>query len=135
VRQRADRVPFLPGRRLVAVRVTLNELDDAVLIVDTGAERTVISQHLAARLGLDQTHPLRLQPLAGIGQSAPVPVVRLERLRVGASTVVGVEVSVYDLPAVIRADGLLGLNVLNRFGVTLDFNRGLLILRQPEQAH
>jgi hypothetical protein len=33
---RADRVPLLPGRRFAVVRATLNELDDVVLIVDTG---------------------------------------------------------------------------------------------------
>jgi hypothetical protein len=36
---RADRVPFLPGRRLIAVRATLNELLDVILIADSGAQK------------------------------------------------------------------------------------------------
>lgn len=132
--QRADRVPFLPGRRLLAVRATLNELDDAVLIADTGAERMVISPHLAARLGLDQTRPIRLERLAGIGQTAPVPVVLLNQVRVGASMVVDLETSVYELPAIIRADGLLGLSFLRRFRVTFEFDRGVLILRETART-
>jgi predicted aspartyl protease len=126
---RADRVPFLLGRPLAAVRATLNELNSFVLVADTGAERTVISQSVARRLGIDLSRPLRLQPLAGVGQSPPVPVVRLERVRVGASAVAGLEASVFDLPPVIRADGLLGLDFLSRFRVTFEFDTRLLVLR------
>jgi predicted aspartyl protease len=131
---RADRVPLLPGRRFAVVRATLNDLDDVVLIVDTGAERTLISRRTAVRLGLDLARPLRLQPLAGIGQSPPAPVVRLDRLRVGATAVDGLEISVYDLPAIVRAEGLLGLDFLRRFRVTLAFDTGVLVLRQPGAA-
>jgi hypothetical protein len=75
---RADRVPILPRRLLIAVRVTLNELADVVLIADSGAERTLISQGVDTLLGLDLLRPLRLQRLAGVGQSPPVPVVRFD---------------------------------------------------------
>ena len=56
---RADRVPFLPGRSLVAVRATLDERHEMVLIADSGAERTLISRRAAARVGLDVARPLR----------------------------------------------------------------------------
>jgi len=105
---RADRIPFLPGRRLVAVRATLDELLDVIIIADSGAQRTVTSRRVAQRLDLDLNRPLRVEALVGVGQSPPVPVVRLGQLRVGASTVMGLEVSVYDLPSIIGADGLLG---------------------------
>jgi predicted aspartyl protease len=126
---RADRVPFVPGGRLIAVRATLNELANAILAVDSGAQRTVISRKVAQRLRLDQ--PLRTERLIGVGQSPLVPVFRLDRLRVGASVVLGLEVPVYDLPPIISADGLLGLDFLRRFRVTFDFDSGVLILREP----
>jgi predicted aspartyl protease len=128
---RADRVPFLPGRPLVAVRVTLNESEDVVLIADSGAAGTLISRRVAALLGLDLTRPLRLQPLAGVGQTPPAPVVRLDRVQVGASTVRGLEAFVYDIPLFIRADGLLGLDFLRHFRVTFAFDSEVLILREP----
>ncbi len=128
---RADRVPFLPGRALIAVRTALNDLDDVVLIADTGAERTVISRDMAIGLGLDLRRPLRLQPLHGIGRSPPMPVVWLDRVQVGASTVSGLEASVYNLPALFGADGLLGLDFLRRFRVTFAFDSHVLILREP----
>ncbi len=127
---RADRIPFLTGRTLVTVLATLNEREVVSLVVDSGAERMVISRMVAARLGLDLCSPLRLQPLAGVGQSPPMPVVRLERVRVGASSVGGLETSILDLPGIIRADGLLGLNFLRRFRVTFDFEARVLILRE-----
>ncbi|MBA3331390.1 MAG: clan AA aspartic protease [Actinobacteria bacterium] len=116
---------------MITVPATLNDSDDLALIADTGAERTVISRAVAIRLGLDLLRPLRLQPLVGVGRSPPVPVVRLDRVRVGASTVSGVEASVFDLPRFFRADGLLGLNFLRRFRVTFAFDAGILILREP----
>src|SRR5262245_33522349 len=126
---RADRVPLLARGRLIAVRATLNELTNVILVADTGAQRTMISGKVAQRLGLDQA--LRMEALVRVGQSPPVPVVRLDRLRVGASTIVGPEVSVYDLPPIIVSDGLLGLDFLLRFPVTFDFVSGVLILREP----
>ena len=124
---RADRLPFVAGQRLLGVRATLNELADVILLADTGAQRSVISPKVAQRLGLDR--PLRLETLVGVGQSPPVPVVRLDRLRVGVSIVLGLHVSIYDLHPLLGADGLLGLDFLRRFRVTFDFDNGVLILR------
>ena len=126
---RGDHVSFLPGHRLVAVRAILNERVNADLIADIGAQQTVISRVLAQVLGL--TRPLRMQTLVGVGQSPPVPVVRLDRLRVGGSSVAGLAVCVYDLPPLLAADGLLGLDFLRRFRVTFEFDAGVLVLREP----
>lgn len=128
---RADRVPFVPAHRLVAVWTTLNGLGDFMLLVDSGAERVVLSRRVAARLRLDLGRPLRLEALAGVGQSPPVPVVRLDLVQVGASVAAGLEASIYDLPPAIAADGLLGLNFLRRFRVTFEFDSRTLVLREP----
>ena len=129
---RADRVPLLPGQPPFAfVRAMLNEAVDVVLVVDTGAVRTLISRGVAALLGLDLARPLRFRSLSGVGRSPPVPVVRLNRLRVGGSAVADLEIVVYDLPATLRVDGVLGLDFLRRFRVTFAFDIGELVLRQP----
>ena len=65
---RADRVPQLAAGPLVAVRATLNEQELAALVVDSGAERVVMSRRVAGLLGLDTGRPLRLQALAGVGR-------------------------------------------------------------------
>ena len=63
-----------------------------------------------------------------------MPVVGLGRLRVGAFVVSGLEVFVYDLHPIFRADGLLGLDFLRRFRITFDFDAGVLILREPRTS-
>jgi predicted aspartyl protease len=124
-------VPFLPAHPLIAVRVGFNDLHEFAMVVDSGAGRTLVSQYVARRLGLDLDSPIRREALAGVGQSVPVPIVRLDQVRVGSTIVRGLEASVFDLPAVIRADGLLRLNFLRRFRVTFAFDAGVIILREP----
>src|SRR5439155_8065748 len=118
----ADHVPFLSGYQLVAVGATLNGTIWATLLVDTGAQEMVISRKIAALLGFNLSQPLRMQPLVGVGQTASVPVIRLNRVQVGSSVATNVAASVYDLPPFFRADGLLGLNFLNRFRSTFEFD-------------
>jgi clan AA aspartic protease (TIGR02281 family) len=126
---RADRVPFLTRRHLYAVHATVNRNFELALIVDSGAERMIISQPAAARLGLDLNRPLRLEPLAGVGRTRPMPVVRLDRVQVGSSSVDNLIASVYDLPPLFQADGLLGLDFLRRFRVTFECDTRTLVLR------
>jgi len=58
---------------------------------------------------------------------------RIDSLRLGAAELRDVEVALLDLPASVKLDGLLGVNVLDRFRVTLEFRRSTLVLR-PDTA-
>jgi predicted aspartyl protease len=126
---RADRVGFLAQRNLVAVQATLNSTVEVALLVDTGAEQMVISRRVATLLGLNQ--PLRTQTLVGVGQTLSVPVVRLNRVQVGSSVAFATNLAaaVYDLPPLFRVDGLLGLNFLNKFRTTFEFDTRTLVVR------
>ena len=126
---RADRVFFAPRHQLVAVHVSINGLRDFLLVVDTGAARMVISSRAARRLGLDLAHPIRTEALVGVGQTRPLPVIRLNAVQVGGSAVANLEASVLDLPPVFQADGLIGLPFLRRFRVTIEFDTRSLVLR------
>src|SRR5947209_2174571 len=106
---RADRIPFLPNRALVTVFAKVNGQDGVALVVDSGAQRTVLSRAVAQLVGADLRSPIRLEALAGVGYTQPVPVVRLKSVRIGASNVDDLDATVFDLPPIIRADGLLGL--------------------------
>jgi predicted aspartyl protease len=70
-----DRIPFLSPRGLATVRVKINGVGDFVLLVDTGAEQSVVSRRVAKRLAIDLSKPLRMQPLVGIGGGSTTPVV------------------------------------------------------------
>ena len=126
---RADRIPYLFPHRFVVVRATLKAEVWTTLLVDTGAEQMVVSRQAAALLGLNLDRPPRTQFLVGVGQTAAVPMVRLDRVQVGSSVATHLVASVYDLPPIFRADGLLGLNFLRRFRTTLEFDTHTLVLR------
>jgi len=114
---------------LVAVDARVNDKVLLLLLLDTGAERMMISRDAALRSGIDPSRPLRHERLAGVGMTMPVPVVRLNRVRVGGTAASDLLASVYDLPATLRADGVIGLNYLSQFRVTLEFDSRELILR------
>jgi predicted aspartyl protease len=116
---------------MVAVRATVNGVLWLPLLVDTGAQPMAISPVAAARLGLDRVRPLRYQSLSGVGQTAPLPVVRLDSVQVGATVVRNLEAFIFDLPPFFRADGVIGLTFLRRFRVSLEFDTRTLVLRLP----
>jgi predicted aspartyl protease len=128
---RADRIAFLARPRLVAIATRINHVLEANLIVDTGAEQTIISRSAAGQLGIDLTRPLRFAPLRGVGSSPANPIVRLDEVQVGATSVRGLSVVVFDLPPLFRADGLLDFDFLKRFRVTFEFDTRTLVLREP----
>jgi len=99
------------------------------LAVDTGCELTVLSPALAAELRIDLAKPVRVDRLAGVGLSAPVPTVALPPITVGRATVPNLLGHIFQLPAPLRVDGLLGLNFLSRFRITFEFDTATLVLR------
>ena len=125
----AFRVQFVAGRTMVAVSATVNHATTFILLVDTGAQRTIISTAAAQLLGVDLARPLRREGLAGVGRTLPVPVVRLDHLQVGGAGAGPIEASVFDLPPLFACDGLIGLNFLRRFRVTLEFDTRTLVFR------
>ena len=126
----ATRIPFIPGHQLVLVPVLLNRTRAFRFIVDTGAQRIIISHDVAATLGLNISHPIRAESIVTAErQTPPAPVVRLDSVQIGGIRLSHLEASVFDLPTALRADGLLGLNFLRGFRVTFEFDRSSLILR------
>jgi len=92
------------------------------LVLDTGADRTVISPAAFARTGLD-TGSSRVVSIIGVTGSATarevtVPLLDVAGARVGPLTVIVHDVGLADI------DGLLGRDVLDRFTLTVDSARG-----------
>lgn len=124
------RVPFITEHQLILVPVVLNHTKAFRFIVDTGAQRIIISRYVAETLGLHILRPMRLEVIVTAERrTPPAPVVRLDSVQVGAVRSSDLEAVVFDLPPTLRADGLLGLNFLRQFRVTFEFDRSTLILR------
>jgi predicted aspartyl protease len=96
-------------------------------VVDTGADRTVISSSLALRLGLPPGPELTVHSIAG---SMPAPTRRVKSLRFG-------KIELRDLTTPILsavnlgADGLLGVDALQGRTVFMDFRKGELTVQRP----
>jgi predicted aspartyl protease len=105
----------LAKRMTVPVRV--NGQGPYDFVVDTGANRSVISGELAMALGLAEAGKAPVHGIAGIDMTSTVMINRLD---VGA--VVSRRVRAPVLPAArLGTNGLLGVDVLKNRRVTMDF--------------
>ena len=92
------------------------------LMIDTGADRTVISPAAAARTGLavDGGRSLRVVGVAGSATASEMMVAQMD---VAGTRVGPLRVIVLDTPA-DSLDGLLGRDVLDFFTLTVDSRAG-----------
>ncbi|HET6568573.1 MAG TPA: retropepsin-like aspartic protease [Rhodothermales bacterium] len=122
------------GGAAVAVPVYLNGEGPFNFVVDTGATFTCVNDTLARRLNLPERTG-RIGFGAGVAGAGRVRLVRIDSLRVGATRAFDLTACTVDLSHVraggIHASGLLGLNFLKSFKVTLDFKRKVLTLQRP----
>jgi predicted aspartyl protease len=112
--------PFdLDATRRMAVDVMVGEQGPFSFLVDTGAERTVISRELADRLNLTPGAKLRL---ATIGSAAMVPSFRVAMLQM-----TDLRLAAFDAPAFfgrhIGAAGLVGVDMLENRRILIDFRK------------
>ena len=122
------RIPFTPGRPiLVTVRVN-GGLRTARLILDTGADRTLIHTRALAALGVDPSAG-RAVSVTGVTGDDEGRAVVLESLEVGDARVAPFVVVAYDLRIQESAgDGLLGRDFLERFNMRVDMEGQVVIL-------
>jgi hypothetical protein len=112
------RAPITVGVRLNGVPLTL--------IVDTGAERTVISPAAIERAGFGG-QPGRSVQIVGATGTATATLVTVPLLDIAGARIGPLAVIVHALPAEGRAepvDGLLGRDVLDAFTLTVDTASG-----------
>jgi predicted aspartyl protease len=131
LRRRADRIS---GRRayggVLVVPCLVHDAYRYWFLVDTGTVLTTINRYVAEELGLDLDRPLRQQRIASVHRADLAPVVCLTSLQVGPYRLAGVEALVLELPPLLRVDGLLGVNFLEHFRPTFEFEQAVLVLRR-----
>lgn len=115
-------VPIQVIQGVTLVSASVNRAPGAVMLVDTGAQWTLLSPLLARRVGLAIPADAPKRKLAVVGgQMIEVPFVKLATLRVGDAVVEDFEVGVYEIfPQTKVLDGLLGGDFLHKFRVTVD---------------
>jgi predicted aspartyl protease len=115
-------IPIQVIDNIVLVPLTLNRSQGATFLLDTGAQFTVLTPALAARIGLDVSAdaPTRTLLVVG-GQKITIPFVRLPVIELGSGRLEDVEVGIHAVaPEMPLIDGLLGGDILGRFTMTVD---------------
>jgi len=123
-----------PTAPRVFVEVAFADGSTGLMMVDTGADITVLTRTTAQRLQLAPGQPGTT--LQGLSQAAQVDVSALSTLRIGEATLHDVRVAI-GLPGVqdtwgaMPVAGILGNNVWSEFIVDLDLHANRLTLHQP----
>lgn len=124
-----------PGGAALMVPVYLNGQGPFDFVLDTGATLTCVDDAVAQRLQLPRARGL-VGVGAGAGGTGQMRLVRLDSLRLGGARAEDLTVCALDLAHTgqvgLEIDGLVGLNFLRAFRVTLDFQRAVLHLQGTE---
>jgi hypothetical protein len=114
----AARIPFTPGRPIM-VSARINGGGSTQLILDTGAQGTVISPSALAALGVSYRNAAR-GSIRGVTGETNVLAVRIESIEVEGARFGPLMVVSHDAGLGTGTDGLLGRDFLDNFIVTID---------------
>ena len=122
----AARIPFIPGRPIM-VSARINGGGTTQLILDTGAQGTVISPTALAALGVSYRNAAR-GTIRGVTGETGVLAVRIESLEVEGARFGPLMVISHDAGLGSGTDGLLGRDFLDNFIVTIDSSSRVVTL-------
>ena len=122
------RIPYTPGSPIF-VSAHIGGAGPVTLILDTGADRTMVSPEALGRLGIATADaPLaQIRGVTGTGQGGVVQVASVE---VGQARVGPLRIIAHDAE-LRKADGLLGRDFLEHFTVTID-SKGQQVTLTPK---
>jgi hypothetical protein len=119
-------IRFTPGQRIM-VDARVNGSARVRLLLDTGADGTLISPRALAAAGVSLTRTLGRRTIHGVTGADQIDYVLVESLEVGEARVGQLAVAAYEMRE-FDGDGLLGRDFLDRFTVTIDSTQGLVTL-------
>lgn len=130
-------IPFelaSPNGAAILIPVKINGQGPYTFVLDTGATFTCIDQPLATDLKLAEW-----KGAVGVGIAVPganaAKLVDLDKLEVGTASAEKLKACVIDFKnfqtAGLNIQGLLGLNFLKSYRMTIDFKRKVVLLEKP----
>ena len=120
------RIQFTPGRPIM-VNARINGSGSTQLILDTGAQATVISPSALAAIGVSYRNAAR-GAIRGVTGETSVLAVRVESIEVEGARVGPLMVVSHDAGLGTGTDGLLGRDFLDQFVVTIDSSSRIVTL-------
>lgn len=131
-----SRIPIRQGSSSgIVVQGLVNGRHETTLLVDTGATHTILSPRALERFGIPipANAPQVSFTVAG-GQRRDAQVVRLDSLELGSARLGPLDVLAFDAaPESPTLDGLVGLDFLNQFTVTIDQGSGHVVVAPREE--
>lgn len=118
-------IDFRPGQPIYVV-ARLNNTESTRLILDTGADRTVITPRALRAAGVG-SRPVASGRMQGVTGAADVQAYQVESIQIGDARVDRLMVLSHDIN-VPQSDGLLGRDFLEHFKVTIDNRAGTVTL-------
>ncbi len=110
------------------VDVLLNNSQNAVLLLDTGASLSIISTELLAVLDIPYQRTIKTAWFSTAGGRIKAPIIKLNSIAMGEVVVENIEVGVIGEFDNKQFDGLLGMNFLRHFDFIIDQNKHKLQL-------
>ncbi len=115
------------GRNLLTIPVLIDGKGPFQFVVDTGADRSVVSDVVARQLGLAGGSMVMVE---GVVRTIAARTVHIGQLRAGPVTCEGLDLPILAVEH-LHADGYLGLDVINGYRLSLDFAHSELRLLEP----
>lgn len=120
-----DRVGFTNSNERMSVPVTIAGAGPFRFIVDTGAQRTVISRELAGTLGLAAGPTVRLTAMTGASDVGTVIIPMIS-----VSTIGGTRIEAPSLESRnLGAAGMLGIDTLQNTVLSIDFDQQIMTVK------
>lgn len=123
---RGTTIQFRPGERIL-VKARINGATGAVLLLDTGADRTLVAPRVLEAAGVSLTSGATTGRVQGVTGSADVRGVQVSSVEVGEARYGPLLVIAHDMDQA-GVDGLLGRDFLEQFKVTIDSAGGVVTL-------
>ncbi|MCP4345942.1 MAG: hypothetical protein GY795_10510 [Desulfobacterales bacterium] len=126
-RIQCQRIRYVRGLYLLKTKCCLNEVHRYDFMLDTGASISVINPEVAKNLGVSKPiYHLPIMSLTGEKDKCPVFYVNM---KVGGCEVSDLKVSVKTIDEGFKVPGIIGINFLNKFRTTFEFDNDTLVLR------
>jgi len=96
------------------------------LILDTGSSFTYLPWRVLEAIGYDPgTSKEKIKVVTPSGVEIPAKV-KVKRIRALGRSIEDIDVLCHDLPPEAKVDGLLGLNFLRNFNISIRFKEGII---------
>lgn len=125
---------FDPKAGLLVFLCTIEYQDirTILLALDTGSSFTIIRESALRSIGYSLESINEFVTFGDASQTHLVPKVTLKSLSLGDAKIGHIEALAYTMPEEYGIHGIIGLNFLRHFKLSLEFEQGILTLSRSE---